>query len=141
MSAKMLHVSFVLEQRLWVLAQQSQIVILGEVRELALRLVPCLRDLTGVYETMDVGRDPLISLEVGQAVDELVREEEYIICVCMYIVCAHIHVCMGEGEKVGEGDGEGGRWGKGKGRGSELEKRDEMYMCTCAMHRQRVGAR
>ena len=73
MSAEVFHVSLVLKQGLWVFAQQSQIVVLREVRELTLRLVPRLRDLAGVYETMDVGRDPLISLEVGQAVDELVR--------------------------------------------------------------------
>ena len=93
MSAEVFHVSLVLKQGLWVLAQQSQIVVLREVRELALRLVPRLSDLTGVYETMDVGRDPLIPLEVGQAVDELVRGGEKLMYTCSP-TCTCICTCI-----------------------------------------------
>ena len=74
MSPQVLHVALVLEQSLRVLAQQSQIVVLCELRETALGLLPGLRDLTGVDETVDIGRDLLVALEVGQAVDELRRE-------------------------------------------------------------------
>ena len=70
-SAEVFHVCLILEESLWVLAQESQIVVLCELRPL--RIFPDLRHLAGVDQTVDVGRDPLVPFEVGQAVYQLQR--------------------------------------------------------------------
>lgn len=69
MSAKMFHVALVLKQSLGVLAQQCQVIVFSKMRELALCIAPRLGDLRGVYQTMDVWRNLLVSFEVGKTVD------------------------------------------------------------------------
>ena len=73
MSAEVFHVRLLLEEGFRVLAEEGQVVVLCELR--ALGVLPHLCDLTGVYETVDVGRYLLVPLEVSQTVYELGRGE------------------------------------------------------------------
>ena len=74
MSAEVFHVCLVLEESLGVLAEEGQVVVLCELR--ALTVFPNLCHLTGVYQSVDVGRNLLIPLEVSQTVYQLERKRE-----------------------------------------------------------------
>ena len=73
MSAEVFHVGLVLEESLGVLAEEGQVVVFCELR--ALCILADLCDLTGVYETVDIGRYLLVPFEVSQTVYELGERE------------------------------------------------------------------
>ena len=84
MSSEMLHVWVVLEEQLWVLHPQSEVVFFVEVLvEGAKRFVvfaPLLRLYGRVDQSVDVGRHLVVPSEVNQAVDKL----------CMWV---YMYVC------------------------------------------------
>ena len=65
MSPQVFHVALILEEGLWVLTEEGQVVIFSELGVLAVRLLTCLCGLTRVHQTVNVGRNFVISLEVG----------------------------------------------------------------------------
>ena len=81
MPSEVLHVGGVLEECLWVLGLQSEVVLLVK---LLVERAECLVFFTlllcrdgRVDELVDVGRHPLITRKVDQAVDQL--------CVCVSV--------------------------------------------------------
>ena len=75
MSSEMLHVGVVLEECLWILQPQSEVVffvkVLVEGAERFIVFAPLLRLYGRVDQSVDVGRHLVISSEVNQAVDKL----------------------------------------------------------------------
>jgi hypothetical protein len=83
MSPEMLHVRVVLEECLWVLQPQTEVVLFvkllveGTERFVIFASLLCLYD--GVDQTVDVGRNLIVTSEVNQAVHKLCMCEREIL--------------------------------------------------------------